>query len=95
VGLIRPVDEQVVILYSRGWDVKDEEPEDSTGDVALSYFSVWSAVGEVLLCGGKGVFNVSKVVWAVLVQVMLGNQLIWVYGLHTVPVVEAARAGLV
>jgi hypothetical protein len=25
----------------------------------------------------------------------LGNQLIWTYGLHTVPVVEATRAGLV
>jgi uncharacterized membrane protein len=31
----------------------------------------------------------------VVVQVTLGNQLIWVYGLHTVPVVEAQRAGLV
>jgi uncharacterized membrane protein len=31
----------------------------------------------------------------VTVQVSLGNQLVWVYGLHTVPVVEAARAGLV
>jgi len=31
----------------------------------------------------------------IVVQVTLGNQLIWVYGLHTVPVVEAARAGLV
>lgn len=29
------------------------------------------------------------------VQVTLGNQLIWVYGLHTVPVVAAQRAGLV
>jgi uncharacterized membrane protein len=31
----------------------------------------------------------------VTVQVGLGNQLVWVYGLHTVPVVEATRAGLV
>ena len=31
----------------------------------------------------------------IVVQVTLGNQLIWVYGLHTVPVVEATRAGLV
>ncbi|MFM7550500.1 MAG: DUF2231 domain-containing protein [Cyanobacteriota bacterium] len=31
----------------------------------------------------------------VAVQVSLGNQLIWIYGLHTVPVVEAIRAGLV
>jgi len=31
----------------------------------------------------------------VVVQVILGNQLIWVYGLHTVKVVEAMRAGLV
>ncbi len=31
----------------------------------------------------------------VVVQVTLGNQLIWTYGLHTVPVVEAIRAGLV
>lgn len=31
----------------------------------------------------------------VALQVSLGNQLIWTYGLHTVPVVEATRAGLV
>ncbi len=31
----------------------------------------------------------------VVVQVSLGNQLIWTYGLHTVKVVEAMRAGLV
>jgi len=31
----------------------------------------------------------------VVVQVTLGNQLIWVYGLHTVPVVQAIRAGVV
>lgn len=31
----------------------------------------------------------------VVVQVTLGNQLIWVYGLHTVPVVQAIRAGAV
>lgn len=31
----------------------------------------------------------------VAVQVGLGNQLIWTYGLHTVPVVEAIREGLV
>ena len=31
----------------------------------------------------------------IVVQVTLGNQLIWIYGLHTVPVVQAARAGLV
>jgi uncharacterized membrane protein len=31
----------------------------------------------------------------VAVQVTLGNQLIWVYGLHTVKVVAATRAGLV
>jgi uncharacterized membrane protein len=31
----------------------------------------------------------------VVIQVTLGNQLIWVYGLHTVPVVQAMRAGLV
>ena len=31
----------------------------------------------------------------VAVQVTLGNALIWTYGLHTVPVVEAIRAGLV
>jgi uncharacterized membrane protein len=30
----------------------------------------------------------------VVVQVSLGNQLVWVYGLHTVPVVEAQRMGL-
>ncbi len=29
------------------------------------------------------------------IQVTLGNQLIWIYGLHTVKVVEAMRAGLV
>ncbi|MEO1002536.1 MAG: DUF2231 domain-containing protein [Cyanobacteria bacterium J06638_7] len=31
----------------------------------------------------------------IVVQVTLGNELIWVYGLHTVPVVEALREGLV
>jgi uncharacterized membrane protein len=31
----------------------------------------------------------------IVLQVSLGNQLIWVYGLHTVPVVQAMRAGLV
>lgn len=31
----------------------------------------------------------------VVIQVGLGNQLIWTYGLHTVPVVKATRAGLV
>ena len=31
----------------------------------------------------------------IVVQVTLGNQLIWVYGLHTVPVVQAMRSGLV
>lgn len=31
----------------------------------------------------------------VVVQVTLGNQLIWTYGLHTVPVVQAIRAGVV
>jgi len=31
----------------------------------------------------------------VVVQVSLGNALIWTYGLHTVPVVEATREGLV
>ncbi len=31
----------------------------------------------------------------VAVQVKLGNELIWTYGLHTVPVVKAIRAGLV
>jgi uncharacterized membrane protein len=31
----------------------------------------------------------------VALQVNLGNQLIWVYGLHTVPVVEAICEGLV
>ena len=31
----------------------------------------------------------------VAVQVTLGNQLVWTYGLHTVPVVEATREGLV
>ncbi|MEB3301274.1 MAG: DUF2231 domain-containing protein [Cyanobacteriota bacterium] len=31
----------------------------------------------------------------VTIQVALGNQLIWTYGLHTVPVVEATREGLV
>lgn len=31
----------------------------------------------------------------IVVQVTLGNQLIWVYGLHTVPVVQAMREGLV
>ncbi|MFN5119688.1 MAG: DUF2231 domain-containing protein [Cyanobacteriota bacterium] len=31
----------------------------------------------------------------IVVQVVLGNQLIWVYGLHTVNVVEATRQGLV
>jgi uncharacterized membrane protein len=31
----------------------------------------------------------------VVIQVTLGNQLIWVYGLHTVPVVAAGRAGLI
>ncbi|MCP9775047.1 DUF2231 domain-containing protein [Cyanobium sp. WAJ14-Wanaka] len=31
----------------------------------------------------------------IVLQVSLGNQLIWVYGLHTVKVVEAMRAGLV
>lgn len=30
----------------------------------------------------------------VLYQVYLGDELVWVYGLHTVPVVEAAREGL-
>jgi uncharacterized membrane protein len=30
----------------------------------------------------------------IVVQVMLGNQLIWVYGLHTVKVVAAMREGL-
>jgi len=40
--------------------------------------------------GAGGVLTV-----LILVQVTLGNQLIWVYGLHTVKVVEAMRAGLV
>ncbi|MEB3168763.1 MAG: DUF2231 domain-containing protein [Synechococcaceae cyanobacterium] len=31
----------------------------------------------------------------VAVQVTLGNQLIWIYGLHTVPLVQAIRAGVV
>jgi uncharacterized membrane protein len=31
----------------------------------------------------------------IVVQVTLGNELIWVYGLHTVPVVQAMREGLV
>lgn len=31
----------------------------------------------------------------IVVQVMLGNQLIWVYGLHTVKVVAAMREGLI
>jgi uncharacterized membrane protein len=31
----------------------------------------------------------------VAVQVSLGNKLIWIYGLHTVPVVQAIREGLV
>ena len=31
----------------------------------------------------------------VVIQVSLGDQLIWVYGLHTVPVVAADRAGLI
>ena len=31
----------------------------------------------------------------VAVQVTLGNQLIWIYCLHTVPVVAAGRAGLI
>jgi uncharacterized membrane protein len=31
----------------------------------------------------------------IVLQVTLGNQLIWVYGLHTVPVVQAMREGLV
>jgi len=31
----------------------------------------------------------------IVVQVTLGNELIWVYGLHTVPVVKAMREGLV
>ena len=31
----------------------------------------------------------------IVVQMTLGNQLIWVYGLHTVPVVRAMREGLV
>ena len=31
----------------------------------------------------------------VAIQVTLGNQLIWTYGLHTVPVVAASRAGLI
>lgn len=30
----------------------------------------------------------------VTLQVNLGNQLIWTYGLHTVPLVQASRAGL-
>ena len=30
----------------------------------------------------------------VVVQVYLGDKLVWVYGLHTVPVVEAARSGV-
>jgi uncharacterized membrane protein len=34
------------------------------------------------------------VVGLVLYQVYLGDELVWVYGLHTVPVVEAAREGL-
>ena len=28
-------------------------------------------------------------------QVVLGNMLVWVYGLHTVPVVEAMRSGVI
>jgi uncharacterized membrane protein len=30
----------------------------------------------------------------VIVQVYLGDQLVWVYGLHTVPVVEAVKEGI-
>jgi len=40
-------------------------------------------------------FLVIDAVLAVLVfcQVYLGDKLVWVYGLHTVPVVEAVRSG--
>ena len=31
----------------------------------------------------------------VVVQVLLGSELVWIYGLHTVKVVEAMREGLV
>ena len=31
----------------------------------------------------------------VVVQVYLGDQLVWIYGLHTVPVVDAIRSGVV
>ena len=31
----------------------------------------------------------------VITQVYLGDKLVWVYGLHTVPVVEAIRQGVV
>ena len=30
----------------------------------------------------------------IVVQVYLGDKLVWIYGLHTVPVVEAARSGV-
>jgi uncharacterized membrane protein len=29
------------------------------------------------------------------VQIVLGDKLVWIYGLHTVPVVEAIRQGQV
>ena len=40
-------------------------------------------------------FLIIDAVLAVLVfcQVYLGDKLVWVYGLHTVPVVEAVRSG--
>ena len=31
----------------------------------------------------------------VFTQVYLGDKLVWVYGLHTVPVVEAIREGVI
>lgn len=64
----------------------------------LSLLSGWRFVirnkdPEQLPLGFLGAGAVLSVL--IVVQVMLGNQLIWVYGLHTVKVVAAMREGLI
>ena len=44
----------------------------------------------------KGFLVIDGVLAAlVFTQVYLGDKLVWVYGLHTVPVVEAIREGVI
>ena len=63
---------------------------DHAGEPVAAGAEVERAAEVAAFLGAGGLLSV-----LILVQVTLGNQLIWVYGLHTVKVVEAMRAGLV